>query len=378
MPEFEKKEYSEPMFWHVKSFGELNDKDIRKIDSFFQEHFPGVYDTKKVSDVLKWKLGKDNPAGTGFLNVAIDEQDRVVGVASATKRNIVSSKGLVPAVEVGDTFTSPLFRKQGQCRTPAEKNHNFYTNMDSNYLIKSVFGRLMYETLLQATTDGIVIAFGTPNNLSKPPYLKRFKFYEIDKLKVFSLYVFGNVRENHKKLIAIKVIQTIYTSLIAKLFVSARPFIELLDKHLWVERCQNLLSSNNIFTSSLEKNRDFYVHRYINHPTNNYSFYQVTTKGLKQIYLILRQKRNGDKQIVELIGKPTCLELFHILMFCRETESKISNLLAWKKISIKDQLKLNLLGIITVPNVDIIVRNLQDSSFEPDFTEFTLGDSDNG
>ena len=102
---------SQENLWRVKSINSLDLNSLLKVELFFKTHFPNVFDTDKIGEVLKWKIGPDNPAGQGYAHVAVNESDEVIGVATATKRKVIYTPGTVMGVEVGDTFTAPNYRK---------------------------------------------------------------------------------------------------------------------------------------------------------------------------------------------------------------------------------------------------------------------------
>ena len=98
--------------WEVKSLDDLNPSELQLVADFFNEHFPGVFYPKCTPDLFIWKLGSSNPAGQGFLTVAMSN-GLVVGTASGTRKILIENNKIIEALEIGDTFTHPDFRKKG-------------------------------------------------------------------------------------------------------------------------------------------------------------------------------------------------------------------------------------------------------------------------
>ena len=169
--------------WTVRVLDDLRPEDLQLVADFFIEHFPGVFYPECSPDIWRWKLGASNPAGPGFLTVAYLD-GKVIGTTSGTRQKIRLGGQTVSGMEIGDTFTHPEYRKSGFCREnyPGTFNKNDYLN-------KSVFGRLVTETLDRASKAGIQYVFGTPNLNSRPPYLSKLGFIEIgfDKVKSWNL-----------------------------------------------------------------------------------------------------------------------------------------------------------------------------------------------
>ena len=171
---------AEGQAWIVKVFDDLREEDLVLVADFFNENFPGVFYPRCSPEIWKWKLGASNPAGRGFLTVAFID-GKVVGTTSGTRQRIHLGTNSVSAMEIGDTFTHPDFRKNGYCKEE-------YSGLAGNdhYLNRSVFGRLVTETLDRAAKEKIEYVFGTPNLNSRPPYLSKLGFTEIGDEKVRS------------------------------------------------------------------------------------------------------------------------------------------------------------------------------------------------
>ena len=149
--------------------------DLSKIGDaakFLQSFYPPEIDTIWSEDYFRWKLGKQNPAGAGFMTLAICDNN-VVGTTTITKKRLWINGKLIIGGEIGDTYTHPDFLRQGK---PAAL-HKLTPDPEA-YLNKSIFGRLVTETISRATNAGVSIIYGTPNANSMPGYTKRLNFIE--------------------------------------------------------------------------------------------------------------------------------------------------------------------------------------------------------
>ncbi len=126
--------------------------------------------------LFQWKLGAQNPAGPGYLSLAI-VNGQVIGTTSITpKRLWIDGKVLIGG-EIGDTYTAKQFRHKG---TPSDF---FLENQDPEaYVNKSVFGRLVWTTRRRAEKDGLFLIYGTPNQSSMPGYVKRLEFFHFNNM----------------------------------------------------------------------------------------------------------------------------------------------------------------------------------------------------
>jgi hypothetical protein len=149
--------------------------DLSKVDAaakFLQGFCPPESDEMWSADYYRWKLGTQNPAGPGFMTLAICDDD-IVGVTTITKKRLVINGEMVIGGEIGDTYTHPDFLRSGKPATLYKAAPD-----PDGYLNKSIFGRLVTETVDRAAAAGISIIYGTPNANSMPGYIKRLNFVE--------------------------------------------------------------------------------------------------------------------------------------------------------------------------------------------------------
>ncbi len=258
--------------WEVRSLDDLDPTALQLVSDFFNEHFPGVFYPKCTPDIFTWKLGSNNPAGRGFLTVAMSN-GLVVGTASGTRKVLIENNKLIEAIEIGDTFTHPNFRKSGKCITPLHPDTN-----EDKYFTVSIFGRLVSETITRALLNGIDFVYGTPNENSKPPYLKRLKFNEIDHGKIYSKVAitpeFAQLRRIRWILKLTQSFTLLITHIISFLVlgknsvreISSNEFLEIYKEEIFISKDK----TNRIY---LMNNHRVLHHRYVSHPNHKYRFF---------------------------------------------------------------------------------------------------------
>ncbi len=127
------------------------------------------------------KLSNENPSGSGYLAVAILNNE-VVGTASLTKKTALINGVKTIVAEVGDTYTDPIYRRL------RPKNNYHYDNNSDSYVNKSMFGRLLTMVRDAAINDGIQIIYGTPNENSYPGYTKHLGFVPTENFRINSYF----------------------------------------------------------------------------------------------------------------------------------------------------------------------------------------------
>ncbi|MDP1852183.1 MAG: hypothetical protein Q8K48_07190 [Candidatus Planktophila sp.] len=370
--------------WEVRSLDDLDPSGLQLVSDFFNEHFPGVFYPKCTPELFTWKLGSGNPAGKGFLTVAMSN-GLVVGTASGTRKILIENDKLIEAIEIGDTFTHPNFRKNGKCISPRPPG----TDTDKYYTV-SIFGRLVSETIARAKLNGVHFIYGTPNENSKPPYLKRLKFKEIDKGNIYSKVIltpeFAPLKRIRWILNISQSIVQIYTRGLSYLIlgknslyeISNFEFLENYNKGIYVTEH----NPNKIY---LVNNYQVLYHRYVLHPNQKYRFFQVTVKGAKRGVFISTEvlRSSGVSSFVvsdwlfsdEKIQRSLSLFISKLRSYNRNTET-ISFWEHGRPANVK-QLSL---GIFPRKRVSVISKDFRnsDSDNASEFGDFHIGWSDNG
>ncbi len=362
--------------WNVRTYRSISPELKVKIDQFFGNYYPTVFRSNEAGLSLQWKIGQENPFGQGFLDVALLPSGEVVGIASAAIRPVVIAGQTILGIEVGDTFTAPKFRKTGESRESFDPNKLKGTEFETNYLNKSVFGRLMYEILVQAQENGFRVAYGTPNNLSLRPYQKRFKFEKIAEKDLYSLYILGSHHGNLLK--KISAAQQVY--LILK-YKAQKKSIENVKEMKPTEWIQGYLRENSNSTTNYSfpfKNTTFLQYRYLKHPYNRYTFYQYTNKKNKKTYFILRKKSSTELQIVDISKNTTTRDLLKIILFVNNIKEPGQKILIWRLLSKLEAFTLATHGVAIRRNITLIVKYLSGSTPKLTINDLSIGDSDNG
>jgi hypothetical protein len=151
---------------------------------FLQGFLSSDADTVWSPELFRWKLGPNNPAGQGYLSLAVVD-DKVIATTSITPKRLWLDGNVVVGGEIGDTYTAEQFRSRG---APAELYAG--DNDPEAYVNKSVFGRLVSETRRRAESDGLQLIYGTPNQNSMPGYIKRLDFFHFNSTRCKSFVRF--------------------------------------------------------------------------------------------------------------------------------------------------------------------------------------------
>lgn len=362
--------------WSVEVHDNLDANTLAKIDSFFFRYFPNVFEKNKASEVLKWKISEINPFGPGFLTVATLDSGEIVGLASAAPRLVRINGEVLGAIEVGDTFTSPEFRKAGNCKEQVSALVLNNITEDQTYFYRSVFGRLMYETLVRARNQGIVFAYGTPNKLSLRPYLKRLGFQASSQGDLCSIYFINQDGKKLQQILSIgqKIILRFVNFL---LFRHRTGKLVELDPISWTNEIENNYSQTTE-EEFIDKNQKYFQYRYLRHPVNNYFYFKFVDYKGKANFYIVRKKNPETLQIVEA---PAFLEdsnLIQALLQIREYFGGESKILIWRKLNRIKKLKLTMCGLVVINNLNFIYRWLDHRQCHLELNQISVGDSDNG
>lgn len=370
--------------WEVRSLDDLDSHGLQLVSDFFNEQFPGVFYPKCTPEIFKWKLGSSNPAGKGFITAAINE-GKVIGVFSITKKNMVKEGIKISVGEIGDAYTHPQFRRGGKCISPNE-----HLGQNDVYYEKSIFGRLVVETLFRAKINGVKFVYGTPNTVAKPSYIKRLEFLECDGGRVFSKYLLTKYFQTPYILSLIlnglNTFNYFYSKLLVRVYFGRNSICEvsgaevLNDSHI-----NNELSPKRSNRLEMLINNQYILNRYINHPTLKYSFYRVSSKSNDLGYVIATEivRASGIRTMVIsdwITIKPEFTKRFHLVLGClRGYSGEAQTISLWQSGRTP---KLNLLfsGIFSAKQVSIVGKSLDDQISTRDFafSDFHFGWSDNG
>lgn len=375
---------SENQDWEVKELDDLNTADLQLVSEFFNTHFPGVFYPQCTPEIFNWKLGPSNPAGRGFITAAINK-GQVIGVFTLTRKNVIKNGMKLEVGEIGDAYTHPQFRKGGNCVSPKE-----HLGLNDNYFEKSIFGRLVAETLFRAKLNGIKFVYGTPNSIARPSYIKRLGFLECSGDRIFSKYLLTKYFKRPRLFSPILNIASRIN------YLSCKTLIRLHFGKNAITRVQGEEVLRNTFTttelgsyqrSDLEMliDKEYILNRYITHPSLHYLYFKVTSKKGLLGYIIATEivRASGIKTLVIsdwIIFEPAFVKMFNPILgslrsFARDTQTISlwqSNKTPWINFFIS--------GIFSVKPISIVGKSLDEEIPTKDFTfsDFHFGWSDNG
>lgn len=157
--------------WHVVIDDALTLAD-KTAEFLMGEFCLPVDDPMWSAEYFRWKLSPMNPAGAGYLTLAMIG-DRVVGTVSLTRKRLLIDGNYCIGGEVGDSYTSVGMRKRAR---PLDLSS--YDDNPNSYINKSMFGRLASETRMRAELDGVSLIYGTPNSNAYPGWTKRLGYFD--------------------------------------------------------------------------------------------------------------------------------------------------------------------------------------------------------
>lgn len=356
--------------WEVVVLDDLDPLALNLVSEFFNENFPGVFSGNCKPEIFQWKLGDSNPAGRGFLTVAM-ANGRVIGTTSATAKKITDGDKIVVALEIGDTFTHPDWRKKGICITSSQ-----HLPHQDEYFRKSVFGRLVLETIYRANLNGYSFIYGTPNSNSYPPYMKRLQFQEINQNTIFNQLNIGKSYGNSKSLLNLYgKMQYISKNITNRLTKNSIKITELTEEDikLFLKKDSSPEKSGMVMKSDLE----WIKHRYMSHPINKYRFFKVdigqVIEGVVVATALIRPSGYRTLLISEFWSEQKNFSGYvkKILLLLQKDYSKVQVLSFWSISNKKPSLFSR--------NIKLIALNLKKEEVQESlFREFHLGWSDNG
>lgn len=263
----------------------VDDDELRmtdKVVEFLQGEFcpPGA-DPMWSTEYFKWKLGSANPAGKGYISLAMLD-DRVVGTLSLTKKRILINGNEYIGGEIQDAYSADAIRHKSLIMDLSPKNSD-----PNSYINKSVFGRLTSDVKERAYSDGISILYATVNQNSYPGFVKKLGFFDCKGFQIESFsrptskfitwkypslgFIITPLRNIEITLIAIQKI--IFSRLLCRnlTFENCVPLDDELDK-LWIRH-------KPVKGFSLVRDASYWRHRYLEHPIAQYTFFTIRERG---------------------------------------------------------------------------------------------------
>jgi hypothetical protein len=372
----------------VVEIDDLNPKILQKVLAFFNTEFFGLNSKPMSEEFFKSKIKQSDSIQRGFLTVAMFG-DQVVGTCSAVRKEVYYQGRVVDAVEIGDTYTSQDFRRDCHFR-------ELYpgTSTIDEYLNKSIFGRLVSETIDRATADGVEFVYGVPNQQSKVPYISKLNFQLID---ANSTYRMSSPTITHP---AIK--RNLILLLLYRIYFQITLYFSLFaTRNYEVKTATDFSGLTEISSLTTFDDNPEYLHlctsdtwikgRFLENSDKRYEIIQVKNKKSSLIcgYLIFLIQEREDGFRLLILSKELLMrnDLKHLkLAFSRISSQKffnIENMSMWIDLEVTKKIERFLYGYLARPiRVEIIAKNLSPDFLHqmtiPRFYDFQYGDSDLG
>ena len=375
-----------PRILEIKILDALPSDLLMKTVTFFKRDFPGNLTKEMTSDFFTSKLGSGNSNGTGYLTVAMFN-DEVVGTCSATRKRLLVDREIVDVIEIGDTFTSPNFRKY--CYFENEYPN---VNKTEDYLNKSIFGRLATETLDRAKADGINYVYGTPNLQAKLSWLKRMNFKLVNQCYTYRVSSASRLHPIYNTSKIVSVLSKLYLKI-------ANRFCELAIRDYSLNLIQNgeklELKFDNSFNPpadaiSILNSTRWLESRFLENVDKKYEVVSITSKSDNRVsgYLFFLKQTRTDGFNLMILSKALFVseKMSHLkLQFSRSSCEQFfdyHNLSLWADSRLTNLSARFIYGFMSKKTVvDIVGRDLSDKGdqlVERNFFNFDYGDSDLG
>ena len=370
----------------VEIYDGLQPELLAKAVEFFKSNFPS--DSVKPIDVNFFvsKLGEANPFGSGYFSVA-SHQGKVIGTCTAVRKRIVVENEIVNIVEIGDTFTSPDYRKNCYFE-------DLYpgTTSKNDYLNKSIFGRLATETLDRARLEGSKYVFGTPNLQAKLSWLKRMEFKLVDQNRISRVSAATKLYPLYNKNKLFALVSRLYLSLSFLIcFFQVRNYrlSVVQDKKEVIFDFEPKYFQQNS-SISIENDPKYLEKRFLSNPDKTYEVIRVTNRktGKSCGYLFFYRNTRSDGFTLLMLSKSLFanvemlkLKLPFSRLACKHLPD-YHNLSVWLDKKITNPRSAFLYGFASrISKVDIVGRQLEISEKNLEnysFSNFDYGDSDLG
>lgn len=283
-----------------------NSADLVNLAQIFLNSEYSKYGTKIKwsSKIFMWKIGKSNPYGEGQLFCAVIE-GKVYATLSLTLKNIMINDEKFLVAEIGDSYTHPTMLSRsynGICKTPI---HDL--NYNSEFIKKSVFGRLVAEATIWAKSRDVKIIYGTPNSKSSAGYVKRLGFKlinkEVDEIFMRTIPTAALIKYKIKlpnlihflmKLLLHSLLELVF--FIPKITFQLRGYLvsetvsDSSINMLWCKYSKNKLT--------IPRDYEWLSWRYLKHPIDKYNIYYMILNGEVKGWVVIKNEiMNSRNQI---------------------------------------------------------------------------------
>jgi len=368
----------------------IHDDDLNYLDKtvgFLQGEFcPEGMDPIWSSQYFKWKLGSSNPAGKGYLSLALMD-NKVVGSVSITKKRLLIDGCEYIGGEIGDSYSSAAVRRRCRPEKLSELNLN-----PKSYINKSVFGRLATEIRARAEQDGVNIIYGTPNNKAYPGWIKRLDYFDFKNSEIRSYS-----RPTTKFIIGKFPFLSYIRLILRGMEISTIGLYKIFYEQI---KCRGLrfevgipteIELNNLWKKlkpqkgfSLVRDALYWRHRYFEHPLVKYIFFKIIKNEKVIGVVVTRMHYIGTNKKVVSISEWMLNEkinfgyvLSNIVFYFKRDDIDVFNL--WLSASDSEAKKTGINYFFSKRRIPIILSNTSQSKKIENISshiDFYLGCSD--
>ncbi len=291
----------------IEYWTEVEDDSLSHVDKmshFLQSEFGGLgVDLIWSPEYFKWKLGCYNPAGKGYVSLAM-VGDQVVGSISLTKKRILIDGKECLGAEIGDSYSSISIRRRGKPLHLSRLDAN-----PKSYINRSIFGRLVSDVQRRAERDGVSVIYGSPNVNSYAGYTKNLNFIDADwcnnaqfirptwnyfKGRYSALRFLTPIFQVVEKVLVLTH-SSIYSRFLNRgvIFECALPSEDMIND-LW-NRLKPVLGF------SLIRDASYWYYRYTKHPISRYSFFSIYKNNILEGVVVTRlHVANNGRTVVSI------------------------------------------------------------------------------
>jgi hypothetical protein len=368
----------------------VTDDQLERVEEasyFLQNNFcPTDAETMWSSDYFRWKLGQANPAGHGFLSLAL-LKGQVIGTVSLTKKRVLLNGVEYLGGEVGDSYTAISMRRNGRPYDLSAIDKN-----PLSYINRSIFGRLASDVRFRAEANGVSLIYGTPNKNAYSGWVKRLSYFDLREYENCSytrptarLFI---TRFPYARGVAflIRILErginatqaAVYKAKFGKGLSIEYGAPELLELDMLWERCRPIQGF------SLVRDAIYWKHRYLEHPLVKYGFFCVRKSGQLQGVVTTRVAKIGGGQRVVYFTEwmlESAIEIEYLLsgiiQHYRDADIDMFNMWTQNGSKVARAAKANLFQPrLSVPIIFADTRLARELQAITDSIHFHLGSSD--
>jgi hypothetical protein len=367
---------------------DLSPQMLEKVVVFFNSEFSPLNSKPMDQEFFKTKFRQVDSLQQGFLTIAT-YQDKVVGTCSAVRKKIHFQGRTIDAIEIGDTYTSTAFRRDCHFRKLFAGTSDF-----NDYLNRSVFGRLVSETLDRAAANGANFVYGVPNEQSRVPYVGRLNFELIDADSTHRISSPTPTHPSIQKNLFLQILYKIYYDLTFYLSLYIARKYEVKPAKDFSVLSENTLSStyaNDSEYLQLSASKKWLETRFTKNTDKSYKIFHITNKKSSEVcgFLIytIQSRKDGFRLLIKskefLFAKDLGRLTLPLSRIATYKFFEVENLSMWVDKKLTNRTQQLLFGYISRPiRVEIVAKRLKNDLNRQQeisrFYNFQYGDSDLG